>query len=189
MSLNHPHSHSHQTHTDPFGDDASSSPDDPSTPPTESRDLSHLRRTHTTQGYRNGITQGKSTHLQDGFNEGYTLGGRFGLKVGWIKGVIEGLWFLARDSKRLVKMRRDAGVELALEKIFAREFFDEGGIWRYDIGEEGEEEGGVTLDRVVEKHPVVVRWVGRVMEEAERWGWKVEELVHEEEEKEGGKSS
>ncbi|KAL0640752.1 Essential protein Yae1, N terminal [Maublancomyces gigas] len=163
MYLNTPLPHTSaaptQQHTDLFGDDDAASP--PSESESESRDMARLRRTHTTQGYRDGIARGKSTHLQDGFDEGYSLGGRFGLLTGWVLGVAEGL----RDEK----LRAEAAAGLALEKIFAREYFDETGVWKYDVGV-GEEE---TLDRVVERHPVVVRWVGRVKEEARRRGLEV----------------
>lgn len=158
------HSSALAAHTDLFGDpDSPDSPSDiPSAqPPDESRDVARLRRTHTTQGYRDGIAHGKTSHLQDGFDEGYSLGGRFGLLTGWVLGVAEGL----RDEK----LCAEAAAELTLEKIFAREYFDEKGVWKYDAGE-GEEE---TLDRVVERHPVLVRWVCRVQEEARRRGLEV----------------
>lgn len=165
-----------QQHTDLFGDDddvdRAASP--PSESGSESRDIARLRRTHTTQGYRDGIARGKSTHLQDGFDEGYSLGGRFGLLTGWVLGVAEGL----RDEK----LRAEAAAGLALEKIFAREYFDETGVWKYEVGGVGEE----TLDRVVERHPVVVEWVGRVKEEARRRGLVVVGLGEEEGEAEGG---
>lgn len=151
--------------TDLFGD-----VDRAPSPPSESRDIARLRRTHTTQGYRDGIARGKSTHLQDGFDEGYSLGGRFGLLTGWVLGVAEGL----RDEK----LCAEATAELALEKIFGKEYFDERGVWKYEVGEE-------TLDRVVERHPVVVKWVRRVKEEARRRGLEVVGLG-EEEEGEGG---
>ncbi|KAI5846526.1 hypothetical protein DFP73DRAFT_630952 [Morchella snyderi] len=153
----------------------------------EGPDLSSLRRTHTTLGYRDGIAASKATHVQSGFDEAYPLGGRFGLKVGWIKGVLEGLWMLDRADERVSRLRREADVELDLRRVFASEWFDEGGVWRYGLGGEEEEgEEGVTLDRVVEKHPVVEAWVVKVKEEAGRWGLEVEELVYDGEEEEGG---
>lgn len=169
-------------HTDLFGDPSSSFSESrtPSPSSSESRDVARLRRTHTTQGYRDGIARGKTTHLQDGFDEGYSLGGRFGLLTGWVLGVAEGL----RDGK----MCAEAAAELALEKIFGREYFDERGVWTYEVGGEGEE----TLDRVVERHPVVVKWVERVKEEARRRGLEVVGLgegEEEEEEEEEGKGS
>ncbi|KAH0607700.1 uncharacterized protein H6S33_002734 [Morchella sextelata] len=155
----------------------------------EDPDLSSLRRTHTTLGYRDGITASKSTYIQSGFDESYPLGGRFGLKIGWIKGVLEGLWMLDKADERVSKLRREANVELDLQKVFAKEWFDEGGVWKYGLGEEEEE--GVTLDRVVEKHPVVEAWMVKIKEEAKRWGLEVEELVYhgEEEEEEKGEPS
>lgn len=173
MYLDNPFSHSSPAaHTDVFGEpDASPEPQSP-----ESRDTARLRRTHTTQGYGDGITRGKGAHLQEGFDEGYLLGGRFGLQTGWVLGVAEGL----RDER----LRAEAAAGLALEKVFSREYFDENGVWTYDVG--GEE----TLDRVVERHPLVVKWGQRVREEARKKGLEVVGVGEEgegEKEEEGGK--
>lgn len=161
-----PHSPSPTTHTDVFGE-----PDAPRSPQSsESRDIARLRRTHTTQGYRDGIARGKGAHLQDGFDEGYSLGGRFGLRTGWVLGVVEGL----RDER----LRAEAAAGLALEKVFSREYFDESGVWTYDVGEQE------TLDMVVERHPLVVKWVQRVLEEARKRGLEVVAVGEEGEEEE-----
>ena len=67
------------------------------------------------------------------------------------------------------KLLRKAREELSVERVFGREWWDgEGdGGWRYDVEGEGEE---VTWMEVVGQHPVVKKWEGVVMEEAERGG-------------------
>lgn len=106
---------------------------DPPSPAEEPNDIASLRHIHTTQGYRDGITAGKTKYIQEGFDEGYSLGGRFGLKIGWIKGVVEGLSFIGVEG-----LKRDVEAELTMEKVFSKEFFDEKGVWKYSIGEEEE---------------------------------------------------
>lgn len=185
MYLDHPHpastststsSHT-STSTDPFFSSRPSSPS--STPAHESRDTAQLQRTHTTSGYRDGIAHGKTAHLQAGFDEGYTLGARFGRQTGWVLGVAEGL----RDARLLA----EAAAGLALEVLFGTEYFDAGGVWRYDVGDEEGEGGGVTLDVVVERHPLVVKWVARVRNEAARRGLVVVDMdVEGERERERG---
>lgn len=169
MYLDGPLPHSSLTaHADLFGE-----PDGPPEPQSsESPDTARLRRTHTTQGYRDGITRGKEAHLQEGFDEGYLLGGRFGLQTGWVLGVAEGL----RDER----LHAEAAAGLALEKVFSREYFDENGVWTYDVG--GEE----TLDKVVERHPLVVKWGQRVREEARKRGLEVVGVGEEAAGEEGG---
>ncbi|CAZ84171.1 unnamed protein product [Tuber melanosporum] len=67
--------------------------------------------------------------------------------------------------------------ELVFDGVFTEEYFARGGVWLYAIAEQGEEgEGEVTLDRVVEMHPLVKRWVCRVEELARGIGVGVEEL-------------
>ena len=143
--------------------------------PDNTPDLARLRQTHTTSGYRDGITAGKSSHLQAGFDEGYLLGGRFGLKIGWILGVAEGLSHLQEEGGGGWRWE-EAERELAVENVFGREWFGEGGVWKYDVGEEEGEGEGVTLDRIVERHPLVRKWVERVRQGARRLGLEVEEL-------------
>ncbi|KAI9879206.1 MAG: Essential protein Yae1, N terminal, partial [Pleopsidium flavum] len=55
-------------------------------------DIPHLRSTHSTAGYRDGIAASKEQYIQSGFDEGYALGAVLGLRVGWILGVLEGLY-------------------------------------------------------------------------------------------------
>ncbi|KAG0637576.1 hypothetical protein HOY80DRAFT_1010610 [Tuber brumale] len=71
--------------------------------------------------------------------------------------------------------------ELVFDGVFTKEYFARGGVWLYALAEKGEEgegegEGEVTLDRVVEMHPLVKRWVRRVQELARGVGIGIEEL-------------
>ncbi|CUS13089.1 unnamed protein product [Tuber aestivum] len=117
-----------------------------SSPPAENPDLTRLYHTHHTHGYLAGITQGKALHLQSGFDEGYELGGRFGLKIGWVLGALQGLTHIAPAVARGELERAER--ELVFDGVFTEEYFARGGVWLYALaerGEEGEEEGAVTL--------------------------------------------
>lgn len=57
----------------------------------EPSDLPSLRRQHVTAGYRDGIASSKSEHVQSGFDGGYPVGAQFGLRVGTILGILEGI--------------------------------------------------------------------------------------------------
>ena len=120
------------------------------------------------------------------------------MKIGWVLGALQGLSHVAPVMVRgeLERAKR----ELGFDGVFAEEYFAPGGVWLYALGErgggeeeegEGGEGGGATLDKVVEMHPVVKRWVGRVRELASGVGIDVEELELErgegEEEKGGNK--
>lgn len=179
-----------------------------SSSPTIPSDIPRLRTTHATSGYRDGITASKASTLQAGFDEGYPLGAGFGLRVGWVLGVLEGLYIaLGRgrtgvgervegkgERERVGAMLKAAREELSVERVFGGEWWRGDGSWGYEVlgeaggeGEgngEGKEEGTgveevtgkgwgtgeVTFKEVVEGHPVVREWVGRVRREMERWG-------------------
>ena len=96
-----------------------------------------------------------------------------GLVAGWVRGVAEGLVYaigegeMAKEMKGLV---RELEREVVVEKLLGREWVDEEGGWRWEVlswdgerrvqGEWGIEE--VDLDLVVQSHPVLRRWVGRL---------------------------
>ncbi|KAA8914843.1 hypothetical protein FN846DRAFT_885649 [Sphaerosporella brunnea] len=138
----------------------------PSPGPTP--DLQKLRQTHTTSGYRDGITLSKGSHIQAGFDEGYPLGGRIGLQVGWLLGVLAGLRNVFPQDEEVVKTCREADSELRIEKVFDKEWWDGEGVWKWKV--EGEEEGGVTLDEVADQFPVLRTWRERVVRLAEGMG-------------------
>lgn len=152
---------------DVFGDDEPSS--------TEG-----VRRQHTTEGYREGVTRGKAEQLQEGFDEGYTIGARFGLKVGWVRGALRGLGFagktLGGDLKgKFAALKVKAEEELDMNKIFSSEYFDASGIWKYKVGVEDEEKEDYSFDEVVDSHPLIAKWVGIVKEEAKLAGLELQE--------------
>ena len=71
------------------------------------------------------------------------------------------------EEQRLRGLLGKAREELALERIFGREWWTEDGVWGFHVpGEEGE----VTWRKVVDAHPVVGKWDGVVSEEMRRAG-------------------
>ncbi|KAF6222822.1 hypothetical protein HO133_000873 [Letharia lupina] len=149
-----------------------SSPTSPTT--ADPSDIPRLRSTHSTAGYRAGISASKQRSLQPGFDEGYSLGAVFGLRVGYILGALEGLCAAhsqeSVDRKGLGQLVKEAREHLAIEKIFGREWWGEDGIWRYQVQGKGEE---VTFRDVVDAHPLVRSWVERVDQEMKVAGVKV----------------
>lgn len=142
--------------------------DSPPTSPTtaDPSDIPRLRSTHSTAGYRAGISTSKERSLQPGFDQGNSLGAVFGLRVGYILGAIEGLYSAhpqgSEERKGLKKLVKEAREQLAIEKVFGREWWGEDGTWRYQV--EGEEEEA-TFREVVDAHPLVRRWLERVDQE------------------------
>ncbi|CAF9909064.1 Essential protein Yae1, N terminal [Imshaugia aleurites] len=158
-SLSSPHNNNHLS--DVFSDSPPTSPTaaDPS-------DILRLRSTHSTAGYRDGISISKDRSLQSGFDEGYSLGAVFGLRVGYILGALEGLCSAhlqeSEERKALKQLVKNAREHLAIEKLFGREWWGEDGTWKYEV--QGTEEE-VTFREVVDSHPLVKRWVERVDQE------------------------
>ena len=150
--------------------------DSPPTSPTaaDPSDIPRLHGTHSTAGYRAGISTSKEQTMQSGFDEGYSLGAFFGLRVGYILGALEGLCLAYSHEnearKRLDPMVKEAKEQLNLEKIFGREWWGEDGIWKYEVHGKQEE---VTFPEVVNAHPLVRKWVERVEHEIEIAGVKV----------------
>ena len=151
---------------DIFSDSPTNSPLPYSTT-TEPSDIPRLRSTHSTAGYRAGISASKTTSLQPGFDEGYTLGARFGLRVGYLLGVLEALYVLLQNDLHRGKDRVGALLtrsrkELVLENLFDKDWWGEDGAWKYILfsedGKELDEQGDVTLEQVVKCHPLVIRW-------------------------------
>ena len=150
--------------------------DSPPTSPTtaDPSDIPRLRGTHSTAGYRAGISTSKEETLQAGFDEGYPLGAFFGLRVGYLLGALEGLYLAhsheSEGRTRLGRLAEDAKGQLTLEKIFEREWWGEDGIWKYEV--QGKEEE-VTFPEVVNAHPLVRKWVEKVEQETKIAGIKV----------------
>lgn len=150
--------------------------DSPPTSPTtaDPSDIPRLRGTHSTAGYRDGISTSKEQKLQPGFDEGYPLGAVFGMRVGYLLGALEGLCLAhsheSEGRERLARLVKDARAQLALDQIFGREWWSEDGIWKYEV--QGNEED-VTFRDVVDAHPIMRRWVEKVEHEMEIAGVKV----------------
>ena len=136
--------------------------DSPPATPAETdiaSEIPRLRSTHATAGYRDGISKSKVTALQPGFDEGYSLGAVFGLKVGYILGILEGLWSAyhipGEQKDHFRSLHREACKQLKLEKLFSQEFWDKDGTWTYKVTGQGEVP---SFQEVAEQHPVVIRW-------------------------------
>lgn len=162
--------------SDIFSDSPPNSPShaDPS-------DIPRLRATHSTAGYRAGISASKTEFLQPGFDEGYSLGATFGIRVGYLLGVLEGLCAsldqataairhmgkseqdtkAGKEQRMVEELLMKARKGLVLEKIFSKEFWGEDGIWRYQV--KGKEDD-VTFREVVDSHPTIQAW-SRIVEE------------------------
>ncbi|KAK4892933.1 Essential protein Yae1, N terminal [Elasticomyces elasticus] len=196
-----------EIYSDPFDDVFGSAPGSPvlagtdglntesHTGPSVHSDISRLRNTHVTQGYREGITASKERHMQDGFDEGYNLGAELGLKVGWCLGALEGIWRAlpatqvgtgnAQDraedvisSKNVEALLELAKEELEISHLCGKEHFGEDGLWLYEVPGQDGEEHELTFERVAAAHPLVQKWTQEVMRLAEKAGLQ---LVNEEE--------
>ncbi|KAF8471982.1 hypothetical protein BDZ91DRAFT_617088, partial [Kalaharituber pfeilii] len=134
-------------------------------------DLIKLHSQHSTLGYRAAISVSKNKYIQIGFDRGYEFGGKVGLVVGWVRGVAEGLVHVAAGGEREREMKgmlKELEMELAVEKVLGREWIDEEGMWKWNIGtwDRDQDEEGVDLDLVVQSHPVIRKWVNKVTEMA-----------------------
>ncbi|KAK0111653.1 Essential protein Yae1, N terminal [Cadophora gregata] len=150
----------------------------PSTGNLEPSDIPRLREKHETEGYRDGVTKGKGESVQAGFDEGYGLGAVLGLKIGKISGLLEGILAGLRgeglgmegERTRMEGLVKGAKEELSTTSVFGREYWGEDGIWKFEVGKEGDGEGEVVFPDVAAAHPLVRKWEGVVEEEVKRWG-------------------
>lgn len=190
-------------------------------------DMPRLRATHSTAGYRDGIAAAKTQWLQPGFDEGYSLGAVLGLRVGHMLGVLEGLCAAfvrgergrkdeseegkdeagraeggkEEEAKRLTKLLAEAKTELALEKVFGKDWWGEDGTWKFAVepasaaggsdkghqnidhnDDEGEE---VTFVDVADQHPLLARWSLVIRAEMHRMG--IQDTIFEGEDWESGR--
>lgn len=85
------------------------------------------------------------------------------------------------DGTKLKKILDEARRELVVERVFAKEWWGEDGVWRFEVGEEGKREGRrgasageeeVTLAQVAEEHPLLKSWLKRARAEMEILGVK-----------------
>lgn len=170
---------------DVFGS-APSSPNTTAAPQNEPSEISRLQSEHSTAGYRDGLTAGKALHIQTGFDEGYALSTVIGLRVGVILGVLEGLYtFALKKSKsansaedteevdRLKSLFKSAKTELSTEAVFAREFWDEDGIWKFAVANADDEEGEVLFEHVADAHPLLKKWKAIMEKQVEDCGLRI----------------
>ncbi|KAK3110169.1 Essential protein Yae1, N terminal [Teratosphaeriaceae sp. CCFEE 6253] len=148
-------------------------------------DISRLRSTHVTNGYREGIAASKELHMQDGFDEGYTLGAELGLKAGWCLGAVEGMRRavapgggeadvshgpLRAEVGALSALHSSAVRDLEISRLCGREYFGEDGLWLYDVPGPLDGEHELTFERVAAAHPLLRQWRSKVLQVAEQLG-------------------
>lgn len=164
------HTHTNDHLSDIFSDSPPSTPSQLAIP----SDIPRLRSTHATAGYRAGISTSKTRSLQPGFDEGYSLGAVFGLRVGYIVGALKGLWSAyataCEEKDRLNELIRKCGQKLKIESIFGKEYWDEKGVWTYEVTAKGDE---VTFQEVAEQHPMLREWGETVRQEIGKAGIKL----------------
>lgn len=148
----------------------------------ELSELPRLQREHATNGYRDGVTAAKATSIQAGFDEGFKLGATFGAVVGRLLGVLAGLEEAvaaaadAQHKAELCAVAERAKKELCMERIFAAEYWNGDGTWKYDVVVgEGKTDEDLVFEDVVREHPLVKRWQKEVDAVMERWGvsWEI----------------
>lgn len=124
-----------------------------------------------------------------------------GLKVGYVLGVLEGLYAAFGDgaadgdgstqgepdwkAERRMKMRAilaEARRELTVEKVFGKEWWGPDGIWTFDVEPDVE----ITFEQVAEMHPLLQVWTRRAREEMESLG--IRQGMYEGEEWESGRA-
>lgn len=148
----------------------------------EPSDVPRLKEKHETEGYRDGITNGKATSVQAGFDEGYGLGAVLGLKIGQILGLLEGLcgalsskpkaeepetW--AEEGTRLSKLLIQAKNEFKTESVYAADWWGPDGIWKFKVPGEILEGKETVFEDVAAAHPLVAKWEHIVNEEIQKW--------------------
>lgn len=153
----------------------------PSQPQPHPSDIPRLQQSHTTAGYRDGITLAKASSVQPGFDEGFSLGATIGARAGELLGVLEGVVSALltnpsssdpEETQRLTELLEQARKELSVQVVFGREYWEEDGTWKYEVPDGGE---GVVFGDVAGAHPMVGKWEGVVRVEGGRWGvdWDV----------------
>ncbi|KAK9453988.1 hypothetical protein V1511DRAFT_503864 [Dipodascopsis uninucleata] len=141
---------------------------------TLSADILRLKREHSQQGYIDGITAAKPSSVQPAFDEGYPMGSAFGIVVGKILGLFQGLKSYPSENislDKLVDLERRARADLLnIQDIFGESFWkvDEstGDIqpsWTVPADEyEGSSDRSVLKslpqEYIMAYHPVVKRW-------------------------------
>ena len=153
-------------------------------------DISRLRSTHVTNGYREGIAASKELHMQDGFDEGYNLGAELGLKAGWTLGALEGIWRAVPAERtepsstgagdgnglgtgELGKLLDAAKTELDISQLCGKDYFGEDGLWLYEVPGQHEVEHEVTFEAIAAAHPLLQKWTTNVLQLAAQVGLRL----------------
>ncbi|KAI6089401.1 hypothetical protein F4821DRAFT_63438 [Hypoxylon rubiginosum] len=131
-----------------------------------SLDTRKLQTQHTTEGYRDGITNGKADSLQAGFDEGFGLGATIGLNAGRLLGLLEGLVDSFNETgvdspAQLDKLLSEARKELNEASIFAEEYWGHDGTWKYPV-EEPEIKDERLTENVARRHPAIAKWAEKL---------------------------
>lgn len=150
-------------------------------------DVPYLRRIHTTNGYRDGIAASKERDIQAGFDEGYSLGATTGSRCGYIVGVLEGMVRAVKKSKaesnaqavtHLEAILKDARDCLSVQKVFSPDYFNEEGLWRFDVKSATGSEEDVTFPDVAAAHPLLSKWETEITRLAEQYNLDLQVLSH-----------
>ncbi|KAI4870318.1 hypothetical protein F4820DRAFT_252747 [Hypoxylon rubiginosum] len=131
-----------------------------------SLDTRKLQAQHTTEGYRDGITNGKADHLQGGFDEGFGLGATIGLSAGRLLGLLEGLVAsfseIGVDSPpQITHLLSEATGDLSETLIFAKEYWGHDGTWKYPVDEAASKDEGL-FETVARRHPTIAKWTEEI---------------------------
>lgn len=188
MAPAHAHAHAHEpapNYEDPFDDVFGSDSEAPAFGSPEQQhldsnalppDIRRLQVTHSTEGYREGITVGKAQSIQTGFDEGYSLGANVGLKAGQLLGLLEGIvGALAQRADDVsaqaatTTLLVDARRELRTERIFDEAYWAPDGSWKYDVKASGGDDAEVVFEDVASQHPVILKWTRIVEDQVQRW--------------------
>lgn len=156
-------------------------------------DIRRLQVTHSTEGYREGITVGKAQSIQAGFDEGYNLGANVGLKAGQLLGLLEGIaaalgHALAQRSSsahrdhtaasasasasasatHASRLLTTARHELRTESIFDEAYWAPDGSWKYDVTG-ASDDSEILFEDVANAHPLISKWTQIVNGEVQKW--------------------
>jgi essential protein Yae1 len=150
-------------------------------------DVPRLRAAHEAAGYREGISASKARYVQAGFDEGWVLGAEVGYAVGFVLAALEGVVAAVEKNgtqdgdgcegkgagdeggeeggKELAGLAAQARRELEGGGVFTGEWFDEEGVWRWEMDRVGEGRGAeehFSLQDIAMAHPLVKKWMGEV---------------------------
>lgn len=105
------------------------------------------------------------------------MGAVIGSRVGLVLGLLEGIVNAVPDNKEMEKLLVDARRELDVLSVFGRDYWNEEGVWRYEVREEDGED--VLFKDVAMAHPLLSKWEGLVREVTARWGVDLDVLGEE----------